>query len=272
MKYKRILSSLYRRRGVRMRRQMALPDGVRVYAIGDIHGRSDLLRIMQGRIQKDLEARPVDDAIVVYIGDYVDRGPDSKGVIDALIKAPPFNAEVRYLKGNHEDALLTFLDDPGFLRMWRDFGGLETLMSYGVNVPEAGVGDEWIAEVHKQFVAALPKSHLAFLRNLDLTFECGDYFFAHAGIRPGVPFAEQQAADVLWIRDPFLNSKRSHGKIVVHGHTPQEQPVIRKNRIGIDTGAFVTGALTALVAEGTQFRFVQARKPKLRVLPGVRHA
>ncbi len=256
-----------KRRSVRMKRQMCLPDGVRVYAIGDIHGRSDLLRILHGRIQKDLEARPVEDCILVYLGDYIDRGPDSKGVIDALIRGAPFDAETHFLKGNHEDAMLTFLEDPGFLRMWRDYGGMETLVSYGVKVPQGRVGDDWIDGVHEQFSAALPKTHLAFMHNLELCHEVGDFFFSHAGVRPGIRIEDQQAADLLWIRDPFLGSKRFHGKLVVHGHTPQEQPVIKTNRIGIDTGAYITGALTAIVIEGTTFRFLQSRNPKLTVLP-----
>lgn len=261
-----LLTSLLQRKKVRMKRQMCLPDGVRIYAIGDIHGRSDLLRILHGRIQQDLEERPTEEAILVYMGDYVDRGPDSKGVIDALIRGAPFDAEAIYLKGNHEDALLTFLEDPGFLRMWRDYGGMETLVSYGVKVPQGRVGDDWIAEVHNLFVTALPKSHLAFLQGLQSSYENGDFYFAHAGVRPGVRLEEQQAADLLWIREPFLGSKRFHGKIVVHGHTPQEQPVIKTNRIGIDTGAYITGALTAIAIEGTTFRFLQARNPDLALL------
>ncbi len=272
MKAPSLMKFLNKRRSVRVRRQMSVPDGVRIYAIGDIHGRSELLRIMHGRIQQDLEDRPIEEAVLVYMGDYVDRGPDSRGVIDTLINPLGFDIEVHYLKGNHEDALLTFMHDPAFLQMWRDYGGLETLTSYGIKVPNGGFGDDWIQTVHKQFREALPKSHIAFLQSLELTYTKGDFFFVHAGIRPGVPLEEQQPADAMWIRDPFLNSKRFHGKVIVHGHTPQEQPVIRKNRIGIDTGAYVTGVLTAAVIEGTTFRFLQAKKPKLRVLPGVRRA
>ena len=273
MRLPRLLTNPIRRLrprvGGRMRRQMRLPDGVRVYAIGDVHGRADLLRILLGRIQSDLESRPVEECILVYLGDYVDRGADSKGVIDLLIKGPPFEAETHFLKGNHEDALLSFMEDPGFLRMWRDYGGMETLASYGVKVPGDGVGEEWIREVHKQFTDNLPLTHLAFLQGLELSYSKGDFGFVHAGVRPGTAFENQQAADLLWIRDPFLASKRNHGKIIVHGHTPQEQPVIKKNRLGIDTGAYITGSLTAAVIEGTTFRFLQARKPRLRVLPGM---
>jgi len=246
----------------RMRRQMCLPDGVRVYAIGDIHGRLDLLRMLHTKIQKDLEAKPVEECILVYMGDYVDRGPHANGVISTLIRGVPFQAEAHYLKGNHEDALLTFLDDPSFLRMWRDYGGIETLASYGVRIPPVESGEDWIQETHMKFMAALPRTHLAFLQGLKLTYEKGDFFFAHAGVRPGVSLEEQQSADLLWIREPFLVSKRFHGKMVVHGHTPQEQPVIKTNRIGIDTGAYITGALTSIVIEGTTFRFLQARDTK----------
>lgn len=248
-------------RNGRMRRQMCLPDGVRVYAIGDIHGRLDLLRALHEKIQRDIEANQPEETILVYVGDYVDRGPNAKGVIGTLIRGVPFQAETHYLKGNHEDALLTFLEDPGFLRLWRDYGGIETLASYGIKVPQDADGEDWINEVHYKFTAALPKTHLAFLQGLKLSYELGDFYFTHAGIRPGVPLEEQQAADLLWIREPFLTSRRFHGKMIVHGHTPQEQPVIKTNRIGIDTGAYVTGALTALVVEGTTFRFLQARQP-----------
>lgn len=246
-------------KGGRMRRQMCLPDGMRVYAIGDIHGRLDLLRALHEKIESDLEKHRPDECVVVYLGDYVDRGPNAKGVISTLIRGLPFQAETHFLKGNHEDALLTFLEDPGFLRLWRDYGGLETLASYGIKVPYEAEGEDWINEVHYKFSAALPKTHLAFLQGLKLSYDLGDFYFTHAGVRPGVPLEDQQSADLLWIREPFLTSRRFHGKMIVHGHTPQEQPVIKTNRIGVDTGAYLTGALTALVVEGTTFRFLQAR-------------
>jgi len=255
-----LMKSLAVRKIGRMKRQMSLPDGVRIYAIGDIHGRLDLLRALHDKIGADLQARPIEECVLVYVGDYVDRGPDSKGVVSALIRGAPFQAETHYLKGNHEDALLTFLEDPGFIRMWRDYGGIQTLASYGVTVPIDIDGEDWIHEVHYKFSAALPKTHLAFFQGLDLAYTKGDFFFTHAGVRPGVILEEQQSADLLWIREPFLASRRFHGKMVVHGHTPQEQPVIKANRIGIDTGAYITGALTAVVIEGTTFRFLQARQ------------
>jgi len=259
-----LLKSIKGPKSGRMRRQMCVPDGVRVYAIGDIHGQLGLLRTLHQKIKRDIEANTPEECILVYIGDYVDRGPDSKGVISALIRGAPFQAETHYLKGNHEDALLTFLEDPPFLRLWRDYGGLETLASYGIEVPRDAEDDDWIHEAHYKFSAALPKTHLAFLQGLKTSYERGDFYFTHAGVRPGVPLDEQQPADQLWIREPFLTSRRFHGKIVVHGHTPQEQPVIKTNRIGIDTGAYITGALTAIVLEGTTFRFLQARREATR--------
>jgi serine/threonine protein phosphatase 1 len=251
---------------IRMKRQMCVPDGIRVYAIGDIHGQLDLLKALHKRIADDLKERPVEECILVYLGDYVDRGLDTKGVISALIRGAAIHGEAHYLKGNHEDALLTFMEDPGFLLLWRDYGGLETLRSYGVEVPpyEAGGEDAWAHDLQARFAAALPKTHLAFLRGLKLSYEKGDFYFAHAGVRPGVPLADQKAADLLWIREPFLSSRRFHGKMIVHGHTPQEQPVIKTNRIGIDTGAYITGALSAVAIEGTTFRFLQARRPTAR--------
>lgn len=257
-----LVKSISAQRVGRMKRQMCLPDGVRLYAIGDIHGRLDLLRSLHSKIQVDVEANPAEEVILVYLGNYVDRGPHSNGVISTLIRGVPFQAETHFLKGNHEDTLLTFLDDPSFLRMWRDYGGIETLASYGVRVGPPHPGEDWVHEAHMKFTAALPRTHLAFLQGLKLTYEKGDFIFAHAGIRPGVPLNEQQSADLLWIREPFLASRRFHGKMVVHGHTPQEQPVIKTNRIGIDTGAYITGALTSVVIEGTTFRFLQAQEQK----------
>jgi len=226
----------------------------RVYAIGDIHGRSDLLDRMIAEIEHDLSRHPIVDALTVTVGDYVDRGPDSRGVIDRLARNPfatPFIA----LRGNHETLLEEFLRDPSIADYWRRLGGLETLHSYGVDVAPLmhGKGHEAAAEALR---AALPQSHIAFLASLKLTLSIGRYFLCHAGVRPGVPLARQREEDLLWIREEFLDSKVDFGKVIVHGHTPTEEPELRSNRINIDTGAFMSGRLTCAALEESSVRIL----------------
>lgn len=227
------------------------PDGCRVYAIGDIHGRADLLGRLHGLIAQDARRRPAGRTVVVYIGDYVDRGPESAAVIDLLLRGPPDGIEARFIKGNHEDFLLRFLDDPAVWSHWSANGGEETLESYGIDPCEAP------GELRRRLAEALPPRHLDFLRALATHHVEGDYFFVHAGVRPGIPFADQRESDLLWIRDEFLGSDEPFGKIVVHGHSIQAAPDIRPNRIGIDTGAYRTGRLTCLVIEGDTRRFLE---------------
>lgn len=231
-----------------------------VYAVGDIHGYAaqldDLLRI----IADDAAiAAPAERPLVVLIGDYVDRGPDSRRVIDRIIalQADP-RFEVAALKGNHEDALDRFLSDPGFAPAWIANWGQATLLSYGVAPPIAF--DPIACEaVQAQFAAVFPDAHRAFLDRLSLTLTVGDYLFAHAGVRPGVPLDAQADRDLIWIRYDFLESDADFGKVVVHGHTPSETPEVRKNRINVDTGVYFTGVLTAVRLEGESRRFLQAR-------------
>ena len=224
------------------------PD-LRLYAIGDVHGRADLLRRLHAMIRSDAEAAAERRWRVVYLGDYVDRGPDSRGVIDILAGEPLPGFERVCLKGNHEDAMVRFLGDIGVAFAWFDFGGAATLASYGVPTPNPFDLDELLA-AQRALIAALPRSHLDFLRNLELTHSEGDYLFVHAGVRPGVALKMQQEEDMLWIREPFLQSKVRFGKIVVHGHSISYEPEFRDNRIGIDTGAFATDRLTCLVLAG----------------------
>ncbi|MGA8401853.1 MAG: metallophosphoesterase family protein [Stellaceae bacterium] len=228
----------------------------RVYAIGDIHGRADLLDRMIAAIARDLAQRPVQTALTVTVGDYVDRGPDSRGVVERLTQNPfptPFVA----LRGNHETIFEEFLRDPSVADYWRQLGGLETLHSYGVDVAPLmrGRGHEEAAAALR---AALPQSHATFLASLRLTHSVGRYFFCHAGVRPGVPLARQREEDLLWIRDEFLDSRADFGKVVVHGHTPREAPELRPNRINVDTGAFMSGQLTCAVLEDDAVRFLVA--------------
>ena len=225
-----------------------LPDGVRVYAIGDVHGRADLLQQLLTVIDVDLERSRPERAIQVFLGDYVDRGPNSRAVLDLLIERSRSHETV-CLKGNHEVFLLDVLDDPVRLQDWRHYGGLLTLMSYGVT-PTMNPTPEEQVELMEGLKRAIPPEHLAFLQQLPSSFACGDFFFVHAGVKPGVPLDRQREEDLLWIRDEFLNSDERFGKYVVHGHTPVSAPDIRPNRINIDTGAYATGNLTLLTIQG----------------------
>ena len=228
-------------------------ENKRVYAIGDVHGRLDLLARVAEAIKRDVEAHG-SDALTVTLGDYVDRGPKSRQVIDALI-ANPFPTPHIPLKGNHEVLLETFLADPEIGAQWRRLGGLETLVSYGVPVSGLMVGKNY-DEAAEQFRKVLPPEHLQFLKSLKTSYSHGKYFLCHAGVRPGVPLERQTVDDLLWIRDEFLSSTRNFGKIVVHGHTPVEAPEVLPNRINIDTGAFATGRLTCIVLEESGHRFL----------------
>lgn len=238
------------------RRSSAPPD-CRLYAIGDIHGRLDLLRALHEQIADDRQARPHEGSdTIVYLGDYVDRGPASREVIDCLLDdvLPGFDAV--HLMGNHEEAMLRFLDDVEAGPAWVSFGGEATLLSYGVRRAPTMIGRQRFEDMRRQFAAKLPERHVAFLRSLRLSFAAGDYFFVHAGVRPGIAIAAQERQDLLWIRTTFLSSDADHGKVVVHGHTPNQAPEVRHNRIGIDTCAFATGVLTCLVLEGEERSFL----------------
>jgi diadenosine tetraphosphatase ApaH/serine/threonine PP2A family protein phosphatase len=231
-----------------------VPDGMRVYCVGDIHGRDDLLRQMAERVEADIEAPSFEHAVTVFVGDYVDRGLGSMQVVEQLARGE-WPTPIIALAGNHEDLLLAFLEDGGNLDAWRSLGGLETLNSYGVNVGLAVVKRDF-GGVHEAFAARFPQSHREFLEGLKVSTVIGDYFFCHAGVRPGVPLDRQDRNDLLAIRDTFLSSQLEHGKLVVHGHTPSVAPEIRPNRIGIDTAAYATGRLTCLVLEKDQRRFL----------------
>ena len=229
-------------------------DKTRVYVIGDIHGRSDLLDRMVGHISRDLDANPINDCVTVTLGDYMDRGPDSRGVLDRLVRNP-FPMDFVALKGNHEALFEMFLADPTVAEHWRRLGGLETLHSYGVPVSNLMMGANY-EQAARALEAAVPDEHFKFLVSLKTSIITGKYFLCHAGVRPGVPLERQSVEDLLWIRDEFLQSTADFGRIVVHGHTPSEQPELLPNRINIDTGAFATGRLTCLVLESAEPRFL----------------
>jgi serine/threonine protein phosphatase 1 len=226
----------------------SLPEGMRIYAIGDIHGRSDLLQQLFTVIDIDLDRSRPERVIQVFLGDYVDRGPDSRGVIDLLIERRRSHETV-CLKGNHEAFLLDALREPAKLEDWRQYGGLLTMTSYGVRPTMKPTAEEQVTLI-RALSDALPFEHLEFLESLQPSYTCGDFFFAHAGVRPGIPINLQREEDLLWIREEFLESETDFGKYVVHGHTPVSAPDIRSNRINIDTGAYATGNLTLLTIQG----------------------
>jgi len=221
--------------------------GTRVYAIGDIHGRSDLLDRLLETIAKDATDAPK-RRVLVTLGDYIDRGPDSAAVVERLStlhrKAPFKDFELCFLKGNHEHLMEHFLQGRDDGRMWLGCGGAETLKSYNA---------KWTAH---DAAAHIPKRHRRFFAELALMHREGDYVFAHAGVRPGVKLDEQRAQDVLWIRDRFLDATRNFGAVIVHGHTPVDVPNVLDNRIAIDTRAWASGTLTALVLQGAEQRFL----------------
>jgi len=229
-------------------RRPSLPADLRIYAIGDIHGRLDLLNKLLAQIHADIVLRPTARPIYVFLGDYIDRGSSSRETIDRLIEHAEANESV-FLKGNHELIAIRCLRDCSLFDQWLRLGGLETLMSYGVP-PETLANGKQIVELQSAFHSALPKSHFRFFRDLQNSFACGDFFFAHAGVKPNVHLSHQKESDLLWIRKEFLSSKEDFGKIIVHGHTPSREIEVGPNRINIDTGAFATGRLTCLVLEG----------------------
>jgi len=226
-----------------------VPPGTRVYAVGDIHGRSDLLAETIARIDDDIRRRPVEHVIEVYLGDYIDRGPDSSGVLSVLA-VRLVRRHAICLRGNHEAILERFLwQDAGTLHHWARLGGLQTLASYNV-VPRTRLETEAPLAIQRSLLEVFPREHELFLQCLRNSFVSGDFLFVHAGIRPGVPMNLQDAEDLFWIRDEFLNSELNHGKVIVHGHTPVDHPDIRENRINIDTGAWRTGILSCIAIEG----------------------
>jgi serine/threonine protein phosphatase 1 len=227
-----------------------LPPGRRVYAIGDIHGCAQQLMNLHARIEEDLARRPVASALLLHVGDYVDRGVDTRGVIDRLLNGSPVpGTEMVNLMGNHENTMIEALNgERAAATDWLFTGGRPSLQSYGVD-PDSP-RETWRARV--------PDSHMRFLRELKLMHHEGEYVFVHAGVRPGVPLAEQARDDVLRMRQPFLYSEMNFGAVVVHGHSPVKAPVIRHNRIAIDTGAVFGGEMTCLVLEADQLGFLTA--------------
>ena len=242
------------------RRRSGLPAGplgCRAYAVGDVHGRLDLLRPLLRRIEEDSDARPDARTLVVFLGDLVDRGPDSAGVLEFLRHYRPATIEPVFLFGNHEEVMLRVLggERAGLLDRWLRYGGKETLASYGI-APSL-LNDLPEREALEQVIEAVPPAHVAFLESFADTFSFGDYLLVHAGLRPGVALHSQTQEDLHWIREPFLTDSRDHGQLVVHGHTIVDQVEERPNRLAIDTGAYRSGLLTAIGIQGDQRWLIQ---------------
>lgn len=231
--------------------------GYRAYAIGDVHGRIDLLDALLARIAEDHEQRsPGVSGLLVFLGDLIDRGPDSRAVVDRVATGAIPGFRTICLAGNHEEVMIRLLDgEEGLFGRWLGFGGAECVTSYGLDplrlqsLPESDA----IAELRE----AVPQEHRDFLVHLGDTFRFGDYLFVHAGLRPGIPLERQSPLDLRWIREPFIGDPREHGMMVVHGHTITEKVDERSNRIGIDTGAYRYGRLTALAIDGSERWFIQ---------------
>jgi serine/threonine protein phosphatase 1 len=228
------------------------PADTRIYAVGDIHGRADLLNEITARIDDDIRRRPIAHTVEVYLGDYIDRGPDSRTVIDLLAVRLVANRAV-CLRGNHEAVMEGFLEDPTILPYWEQLGGMQTLASYGIELHDE---NETALNLHRRFVDAFPRAHELFMQCLRHQFSCGDFLFVHAGIRPDIPIEHQDINDLIWIRSEFLDSTRKHERFIVHGHTPVPHPDIRHNRINIDTCAWRTGTLTCIAIEGSTILFL----------------
>ncbi len=241
-----------------------MSDPQRIYAIGDVHGQLEMLQAVHSRIEVDLKHRPIDTHAILHIGDYTDRGPDSRGVIEYLIKLDADGAPIINLYGNHDRMFRLFLETPGGrdYKLRRDLswlhdrlGGRTTLASYGLDLPDEAQQSDG-EEYHAAAVGAVPPSHLAFLQNLRDSFHWGDWFFAHAGVSPGLGLIMQDEDDLIWIRGPFLESKRNHGATIVHGHTPVDHVEDHGNRIAIDTGAGYGNAISCIVIEGASVRIL----------------
>jgi serine/threonine protein phosphatase 1 len=234
------------------------PQGHRAYAVGDVHGRLDLLEQLLLRIEDDNASRGPAKTHLVLLGDLIDRGADSKGVIDLFLERRPSFAKIVFLKGNHEEFFLeAMLGDLAMMQSWLGYGGTECAASYGI-------GEGWImnsspSDIWSRLADAVPQSHIEFVQDMADTFRFGDYLFVHAGIRPGIPLDQQVSKDLRWIREGFLEDRTDHGMTVIHGHTIVKEVEELPNRIGIDTGAYRTGVLTAIGIEEDRRWFIQAK-------------
>ncbi len=255
-------SSLLTEREI-LNRTPALPDNECIYAIGDIHGRYDLLEQLVAAIEQDVTDLPENTRVtLVFLGDYIDRGMESRQVVDFLISERLQKFETVFLMGNHEQALLQFRQDLSFGAQWARYGGGETLYSYGITPPKmqgpfggTGSTEAW-EETWNLFRTKLPVDHVEFYQSLTHYFSLGDYVFVHAGLRPNRSLEDQSAHDMMWIRDEFLHDAAPFEKVVVHGHTPTDEVFKDYRRIGLDTGAYYSGQLSAARLFGTDIAFL----------------
>ena len=233
------------------------PDGIRLYAIGDVHGRLDLLIAMHERIAAELERDRVRDWRIIHLGDYVDRGPDSKGVLDWLHERYLKDSRIELLTGNHDLGFLDFLDSAERDSLFVQYGGVQTAASYGVALDVGNTAE--FQRGHAALLNAVPRAHRRLIESLSFSSIFGDFFFCHAGIRPGVALEAQRPDDLVWIRGEFLHHPGLHPKVIVHGHTPHSEPEVLANRVNVDTMAFRSGKLTALVIDGAEKRILSVR-------------
>ena len=259
-----MLSKLFRSRTqVAAPAAPAVPDGTVVWAVGDIHGRLDLLQPLAEAIVADLLASAATRKVVVFLGDYIDRGPDSRGVLRLLAGlSVTEGVEWRFLQGNHEQAMLGFLEDPSAGPKWCEYGGDNALRSYGLRVPDLAHRTEAWARVAADLRHKMTPREIQFLESLELSVCVGDYFFSHAGARPGVALDRQSPEDLMWIRQPFLNSPAAFECVVVHGHTPAPRVHADHRRVGIDTKAYHSGVLSAVRLERDERSLLQAIGPR----------
>lgn len=246
-----VLKRFFSRKEIPAPPPAALPAGQRVYAIGDIHGRDDLLGQLLDKIEADDAARGPSETTLIFLGDLPDRGPGSRQVIERAMALGGTRASTIFLKGNHEELMIRVWDgDRQTASTFHRVGGRETLLSYGVSEDEY---DSWdLGQVTEATARVVPEAHIAFLRAFQPSYRLGDYFFAHAGARPGIALDDQDEKDLRWIRSDFTDSVADFGAVVVHGHTIRDAVEERANRIGIDTGAYASGRLTAIGLEGTE--------------------
>jgi serine/threonine protein phosphatase 1 len=233
------------------------PDGMRIYAIGDVHGRFDCLMKMHQMIAAEIVRDRPADWRIIHLGDYVDRGPQSREVLEFLSAACARDVRMIATLGNHDEGFLDFLANPDNAHLFIDYGGFDTCASYGVVLRT--MKRKELLESHRHMLAAIPEAHLIFLRDLRRSVSFGDFFFCHAGVRPDVALDRQDEHDLIWIRREFLEHRRLYDKVIVHGHTPCRETEIMSNRVNIDTKAFETGRLTALVIDGNEKRFIETR-------------
>lgn len=235
------------------------PEGIRLYAIGDVHGRLDLLQEMHGLIRADIDRHPTHDWRIIHLGDYIDRGPDSKGVLDFLVHASTHDPRILSLIGNHDDGFLHYLAAGDTNGIFALHGGRDTARSYGVEVDYTDPASAKAA--YPLLLHAIPQAHIDYIRSMPSSVSFGDFFFCHAGVNPGVPLDAQDRDDLMWIRTLFLKWTDPLDKVIIHGHTPQSSVDVQLNRVNLDTYAWKNGKLSAIVIDGPEKRFLEATDP-----------